>query len=78
MATVAVEMMLKLEFELLHHPACNPDLIPFVFHVFKPLRGVLHGCQFANDEEVKDMVHMASHATESILHRWHQEVHGLK
>jgi histone-lysine N-methyltransferase SETMAR len=57
MAALTVEMIQKLKFELLPHPAFSPDLGPSDYHIFGPLRDVLHGCRFANSEEVKYAVH---------------------
>jgi hypothetical protein len=48
----------KLKFELLPHPAYSPILTTYNYHISGLLKHVLHGCQFANNEEVKDMMHM--------------------
>jgi hypothetical protein len=58
---------------------CNqcPDLSPYDYHIFGLLRGMLCGCQFANDDEV-DMVHTWLHTPKSILCRWHQKACGPK
>jgi len=47
----------KLKFELLPHPAYSPILTTYNYHISGLLKHVLHGCQFANNEEVNDMVH---------------------
>jgi hypothetical protein len=57
MAIATTEMVRKLKFRLLTDPSYSPDLAPSDYHIFRPLTDVLHGYQFANDEEVKDMVH---------------------
>jgi len=52
-----VEMIRKLKFELLPHPAYSPDLAQSDYHIFGPLKNALRGRRFANDDEVKDAVH---------------------
>jgi histone-lysine N-methyltransferase SETMAR len=47
----------KLKFEALGHPLCSPDLAPSDFHLFGPLKKALSGCQIADDNEVKDVMH---------------------
>jgi hypothetical protein len=56
MAALTIEIIWKLNFEFLTHPAYSPDLAPFDYHIFGVLVDALHEHQFAN-EEVKDMVH---------------------
>jgi hypothetical protein len=34
--------------------ACSPDLTPSDYHIFRLLKDALCGCQFANNEEVKE------------------------
>jgi hypothetical protein len=51
-----------LKFEFLSHPAYSPNFAPSDYHILGPLKDMLHGCQFANDEEVKDMVYVWLHA----------------
>jgi hypothetical protein len=72
MATATTDIIQKLKFMLLPHPAHSPDTVPSDFHIFGPLNDALRGHQFANDTEVKDM---ASQTTENILHRWHQKAY---
>jgi hypothetical protein len=57
-AAWTIEMIQKLKCTFLHHPVYIPDLVPFNYHIFGPLKNVLHGCQFVNDKEFKVVVHM--------------------
>ena len=41
---------------VLPHPPYSPDLAPFDFFLFGPLKDCLHGQKFDNDEEVKSAV----------------------
>jgi hypothetical protein len=56
-ASSLVEMIPKLKFELFLHPVYSPDHAPSDYHIFGLQEDGLHGCRFANDEEVKDMAH---------------------
>jgi len=62
-----IETIQKLKFKLLPHPAYNPDLTPFNYHIFGLLKDALQGCWFANDKVVKDAVHMWFHVQPKIL-----------
>jgi hypothetical protein len=75
MAAANTEIIQKLKFMLLPHPAHSPDTVPSDYHTFGPLNDALHGHQLANNTEVKDM---ASHTNENILRTWHQKAYGLK
>jgi hypothetical protein len=56
MAAETTEMIQKLKFKLLTHPVYSSDLTLPDYHIFGPLKDVLHECQFSNDEEIKDEV----------------------
>jgi histone-lysine N-methyltransferase SETMAR len=58
MASATVETILILICELLPHSANSPDLAPSNYHMYGPLKDALHGCQYANSEDVKDKVYM--------------------
>jgi hypothetical protein len=60
-AAVTTETIQKLKFELLPHPAYSPHLAPSHYGIFRLLRDVLCGHQFANNEEVTDTVHIWLH-----------------
>ena len=47
----------ELQFEYIPHPPYSPDLAPSDFHVFGPLKDVLSGTQFRDDDEVWSAVH---------------------
>jgi hypothetical protein len=67
MAAAATEIIWKLKFELFSHLAYNPDVVPYDFHTFGLLKYVLHGEWSANDEKVKDAVHMLLHTQPKTL-----------
>jgi histone-lysine N-methyltransferase SETMAR len=73
-ALATVEMTQQLKFMLFLHPTHSSDFTPSDYHIFRPLRDALCGCQFANNEEVKDTAHM----WQNILHGWHHEACVLK
>jgi len=56
MEAETIEIIQKLKFEFLPHPAYSTDLTPDDHHIFRLLRDALRGCQFANNEEVKDVI----------------------
>jgi hypothetical protein len=62
MAAAIFEIMSKLKFKLLPHTAYSPELTPSDYYSFRLLKDAIHGHQFANDEEVKNKVHMWLHA----------------
>jgi transposase len=47
----------RLRFQILRRPPYSPDLSPSDYHVFGPLKDVLRGRKFGNDDEVKEAVH---------------------
>jgi hypothetical protein len=47
----------KMGWTVLPHPAHNPDLAPSNYHLFSPIKDALHGCQFADDSELKQSFH---------------------
>jgi histone-lysine N-methyltransferase SETMAR len=56
MAAATIEMIWKLAFEHLSHPAYSSDLTPSDYHIFRPIIDALVGCWFENYEEVSDPV----------------------
>jgi hypothetical protein len=56
--TAAIEAITKLKFEFFPHPAHSPDFTPSDYHISGLLRGVPCSYCFANDREVKDVVHV--------------------
>jgi hypothetical protein len=56
----------------------SADLVTPDYHISGLLKDALCGHQFANSEEVKDMMHVALCATEDVHFRCLQEAHGLK
>jgi hypothetical protein len=58
MAAATGETIQNLESELLPHPAYSSNLSPSDYHIFGPLKDVLCGCQFMNNEEVSDVICM--------------------
>ncbi|GBN22449.1 Histone-lysine N-methyltransferase SETMAR [Araneus ventricosus] len=42
--------------EVLEHPPYSPDLSPYDFHIFGPLKRALQGTRFHSDDEVKKAV----------------------
>jgi histone-lysine N-methyltransferase SETMAR len=46
----------QLKWEAVEHPAYSPDLAPYDFHLFRPLKEVLRGRRFSCDD-VKAAVH---------------------
>jgi len=61
MAAVTAEMIWKVKFKLLTHPAYSPHLTPTASHIFGLLKYALHWHQFSNYEEIKDAAHMWLH-----------------
>jgi hypothetical protein len=47
----------KLKSEVFPHPAISPELAPLDYQIFRPHKDALCGHQFANNEEVKNVVH---------------------
>jgi transposase len=46
------EVITKLQWTYLPHPPYSPDLAPFEFHLFSPLKDAVPGKEFEDDEEV--------------------------
>jgi histone-lysine N-methyltransferase SETMAR len=46
------EAITKLQWTVLPHPPYNPDLAPYDYHLFSPLKDAICGKKFENDEEV--------------------------
>jgi histone-lysine N-methyltransferase SETMAR len=46
------EAITKLQWTVLPHPPYSPDLAPFDYHLFSPLKGAISGKKFQDDEEV--------------------------
>jgi hypothetical protein len=55
-ARATQERIQELQWELLEHVHCSPDLVPSDFHLFGPLKNHLGGKRFADDEEVETEV----------------------
>jgi hypothetical protein len=56
-ATATASTIEELWFEYFPHPPYPTDLVPSDFHVFGPLKDVLSGTQFWDDDEVQLAVH---------------------
>jgi histone-lysine N-methyltransferase SETMAR len=56
-AAHTVETLRHLNSEVLEHPPYSPDLTRSDYHLFGPLRDALRGRHFANDKELKEVVH---------------------
>jgi hypothetical protein len=41
LAALIRETLQRMKFEILEHLAYNPDLAPFVFHIFGPVKGAV-------------------------------------
>jgi hypothetical protein len=52
-----VKQIKDLKLEMLLHIPYSSDLATSSFHLFWPLKDVLHGCNFISDEEVKGAMH---------------------
>jgi len=56
-ATATVSTIEELWFECIPHPPHSPNLVPSDYHVFSPLKNVLSGMQFRDDDEVRSAAH---------------------
>jgi hypothetical protein len=56
-AARTAETVVKLKFDVMAHPPYSPDLTPFDYHLFSPLKEAFRGHQFTLDQEVKKTVH---------------------
>jgi histone-lysine N-methyltransferase SETMAR len=65
-AANTAETLKKLNFEVMEHPPCSPDLAPSDYHLFGPLKQVLRGRRFTTDQQLKETVACLS-AQNSIL-----------
>ena len=53
------ETLKKLNFEVLKHPPCGPDLVPSDCHLFGPLQQALkRGRRFTTEQQLKATVHL--------------------
>jgi hypothetical protein len=57
-----LETLRKLRWEVIEHPAHNPDLAPFDSHLFGLLKEALGGRRFHCDEGIKNVVHQSLRA----------------
>ena len=56
-AHLTINTILQLNWEVLEHPAYNPDLAPSDFRLFGPRKNALKGRRFATEDEGKEAVH---------------------
>jgi histone-lysine N-methyltransferase SETMAR len=49
-AVVTTGILQEIRWEVLPHPAYNPDLVPSDFHLFRPLKGALGRKTFRADD----------------------------
>ena len=56
-AHFTINTILQLNWEVLEHPAYNPDLAPSDFRLFGPRKNALKGRRFATEDEGKEAVH---------------------
>jgi hypothetical protein len=56
-AARTLETLRKWKWEVMEHPTHSPDVSPFDFHLFGPLKEALGGRRFRCDEDVKNAVH---------------------
>ena len=52
------ETLRKLKFQVMAHPPYSPDLVPFDYHLFGPIKEALSGRRFISDQEVKEAGHL--------------------
>ena len=82
-----LQTLVKLGFTVVEHPAYSPDLAPFDYHLFGPLKDALRGRRFPSDEGVKEAVHewlaaqpktFFSEGIQKLLERWNKRIakHG--
>ena len=55
-AAHTVDTLRTLKFEVLKQPPYSPDLAPFDFHLFGPMKKYLRGQKFADNNEVMEAV----------------------
>jgi hypothetical protein len=51
-AALTIATLLKLKWNVLPHPLYSPDLAPYDYHLFGPMKRVLGGKRFQNNDEV--------------------------
>ena len=56
-AALTREKLAQMYWIALEHPPYSPDLSPYDYHMFGPLKEVLGGQRFDNDEQVKNFMH---------------------
>lgn len=56
-AAAALDIIDRLRFEILEQPTHSPDLAPFDYLVFGPLKDAVRGQRFENDDKIKEVVH---------------------
>jgi hypothetical protein len=52
-AHLTINTIQKLNWQVLEHPALNPDPTPSNFHLFGRLKNAVRGRQFVEDDEMK-------------------------
>jgi histone-lysine N-methyltransferase SETMAR len=60
-AAATVEMIRKLKFDLISHPANSPDLAVSYYYNFGPLKQAVREHRFANFEDIEETVHTLFH-----------------
>jgi hypothetical protein len=66
--------LLKLKWDVLPHPPYSPDLAPSDYHLFGPMKRVLRGKRFRNNDEVIcSCAKLDTQATENLLLNWNEE-----
>lgn len=56
-AAYNVEILNKLDYEVLKHSQYSPDLAPSDFHLFVQIKQPLRSCPFITDQHLKETVH---------------------
>jgi hypothetical protein len=60
-AALTMATLLKLKWDVLPHPLYSPDLAPSDYHLFGPMKRVLGGKRFRNNDEVVAAVQIWIH-----------------
>jgi histone-lysine N-methyltransferase SETMAR len=80
-AALTMVTLLKLKWDVLPHPPYSPDLAPSDYHLFGPMKGVLGGKRFRNNDEVIAAVQSWIHeqpktffetGVKKLPERWHK------
>jgi hypothetical protein len=75
--------LLKLKWDVLPHPPYSPDLAASDYHLFGPMKGVLGGKRFRNNDEVIAAVQSWIHeqlktffetGIKKLPERWHKRM----